>query len=67
MSVSYSPLHDFLDKKGYSLQKLVELEVLTDFAARHIRKGVPVNLKQIENICTYFDLSIEQVVRITKD
>lgn len=67
LSISYSPLNILIDTKGYSLQKLVELEVISDFAARSIRKDDPVSLKQIENICVFFNVSIEQVVRISKD
>ncbi len=67
MAISYSPLMGILEKGGYSLNKLVELGVISDYASRLIRANKPVNLIQIESICDYFDVPIEQVVHITKD
>lgn len=67
MAISYSPLMEMLERAGYSLNKLVELDVISDYASRLIRANKPVNLNQIESICDYFDVPIEQVVHITKN
>lgn len=67
IAISYKPFIDYIEKRGMSVNTLLEKGVYTDTTARLIRKGEPISLKHIDAICRYLDLPIEQVVRITKD
>lgn len=67
MSITYEPFIKYIEKRGLSVNSFVEMEVITDTTARHIRNGRPINIKHIDAICQHLNIPIEQVVRITKD
>src|SRR5690625_7031562 len=67
MSVSYEKLHKILNKKGYSIGYLISNGIIGDFSGRKLRRGEPVDLKYIDNICQFLQVPIEQIVEIKLD
>ena len=67
MSINYKNLFKLLDKKGYSVGYLIKNGIVGDYSGRKIRKGDPVDLKYIDNICQFLRVPIEQVVEIKLD
>jgi len=67
MSISYEKLHKILNKKGYSIGYLISNGIIGDFSGRKLRRGEPVDLKYIDNICQFLQVPIEQIVEIKLD
>lgn len=64
MTFTYKPLLEIIEKQGISINQLYEQGVITDHSANNIRKGRPVSISAIANICRYLNVSIDQVVEI---
>ena len=67
MTVSYDRLKNLIEPKGISLKFLFNNGIITHYAYSQISKGNPVSLKDIDNICQYLNVPIEQVVEIIPD
>jgi len=65
--ISYKPLRDYLSKKGLSPNQLYEKGVISTNIATSINKERPMSFENIEKICVYLDIPIEQAVVIIPD
>lgn len=67
MAIKYDKMYKLIDSKGYSLNRLKVLGVITHDASRKLSKGESVNLYHLDAICNHFGVPIEDVVEITID
>ena len=65
--ISYKPLRDYLEKKGMSPNQLYERKVITTNIATSINNDIPISFKNLEKICVYLDIPIEQAITIIPD
>lgn len=65
--ISYRPLFDFMHFNDLKIKNLIEDVGIHPRTAAKFRKGGSVTLETIEKICLYYDIPIEQVVKIVKE
>jgi len=61
--LSFEKLRRLIESKGYSVNRLVDLGVISDTAARQLREDSPrIILKHVVAICEYFDVNVEDYI-----
>lgn len=66
MAISYTKLNKILERRGLSVNRLIEEGVITDTAGRRIRSGEHINTKHLESICLYLSVSVGDIIEFTK-
>lgn len=62
--ISYEPLRNFLESEGRSVHYLRVNELVNSNAAKAIANDQPITLERIAKICLFFNIPIEQVLKI---
>jgi len=65
--ISFDPLFDFMHFNKLLIKDLERDVGLSPRTTAKFKKGESVNLATIEKICLYYEIPIEQVVKIIPD
>jgi len=61
---SYKPLFEYIERRGITMNQLINKNVITDHSANNIRRGDPVKIDMLVNICRYLKVPINQIIEI---
>lgn len=64
MNYSYDKLYKLMSVRGYSLNALKELGVISDYSSRLLNSGKSVHLEHLASICIFFGVNIDDIVEI---
>jgi len=65
--ISFEPLRNYLDLKGLSPNALYEKGLITTNIATSINNDKPISFGNLEKICNYLDLRVEEAIVIVKE
>lgn len=63
--ISYRPLLDYMYHNDLLMSDVIKDIGISSRTAAKLRKGEPISLQVIETICLHYNLSIEEVVKIS--
>lgn len=65
--ISFKPLRKNLDLKGLSPNALYDKGIISTNVATSINKDRPISFANLEKVCNYLDLKVEEAIVIEKD
>lgn len=65
--ISFKPLRNYLESKGLSPNALYEKGVISTNIATSINNDRPISFANLEKVCNYLDLKVEEAIVIIKD